>query len=354
MRNGSKMLAGTNLSRAALLAVTFISIVTLNLGGAALAQDDEVRVPHLPEDTHTREATAWPPLGLEIDFEGISAPDAKWVAVGRKLFFDPILSRDHSVSCASCHRPDLAFADDRALSVGVDGQLAERNTPSLLNRVLGKAFMWDGRASTLEQQVVLPIANPLEMDLGLEAAVARLRDSEVYAPLFASELGAPPSREGLTRALADFVRSLTYGGTPHDQFREGNITAMTAQEQAGLWIYESRGKCWRCHTGANFSDEAFHNTGVGVLDGVARPGRMGHTGDEADRGRFKTPTLRGLGDTAPYMHDGSLATLEEVVAFYRRGGNDNPGLDRKMEPLELSDRDAANLVAFLKAITTRK
>ena len=303
MRNGSKMLAGTNLSRAALLAVTFISIVTLNLGGAALAQDDEVRVPHLPEDTHTREATAWPPLGLEIDFEGISAPDAKWVAVGRQLFFDPILSRDHSVSCASCHRPDLAFADDRALSVGVDGQLAERNTPSLLNRVLGKAFMWDGRASTLEQQVVLPIANPLEMDLGLEAAVARLRDSEVYAPLFASELGAPPSREGLTRALADFVRSLTYGGTPHDQFREGNITAMTAQEQAGLWIYESRGKCWRCHTGANFSDEAFHNTGVGVLDGVAR-----RQPRDARRGRGVLPARRQR-QPGPRPQDGTAGTL---------------------------------------------
>jgi cytochrome c peroxidase len=354
MRYGSTILAGANLPWTLSIGVTFLSLVTFNLGSSARAQDDKVRVPHLPKDTLPNDTLTWPPLGLEIDFEGIAAPDAKWVAVGRKLFFDPILSRDYTVSCASCHRPELAFADDRALSVGIDGQLSERNAPSLLNRVLGEAFMWDGRAATLEQQIVLPIANPIEMDLGLEVAVSRLRESESYASLFETELGGPPNRERLAKALAEFVRSLTYGGTPHDQFREGHITAMTAQEQAGLWIYESRGRCWRCHTGANFSDETFHNTGIGVVDGIARDGRMGHTGDDADRGRFKTPTLRGLGDSAPYMHDGSLATLEEVVEFYRRGGNDNPDLDRKMEPLHLSDRDAANLVAFLKAITSRK
>lgn len=325
-------------------------------GGAALAtaQDEAKPAPHLPEDTLGDHAFAWPPMGLEVEFEGRQAPDAPSVALGRQLFFDPILSRDRTVSCASCHRPDRAFADDRALSVGIRGQRTDVNAPSLLNRALGEAFMWDGRAATLEAQVVLPIANPTEMDLGMEAAVTRLRASERYARLFESALGGPPTRDRIARALADFVRSLTYGDTPHDRFREGDVTALTAEEQAGLWIYESRGKCWRCHSGANFADERFHNTGVGVVDGVAPEGRAGHTGDEIHRGQFKTPTLRGLADSAPYMHDGSLATLEEVVEFYRRGGNDNAHLDAKMEPLELTDRDAANLVAFLKSITHRR
>ena len=154
--------------------------------------------------------------------------------------------------------------------------------------------------------------------------------------------------------LAAYVRTLSYGGTPFDQFRRhGEIDALMPRERAGMWFFESRGGCWRCHTEPNFSDEDFHNTGVGVTDGVAEPGREAITGDAANRGQFKTPTLRGLTETAPYFHDGSAATLADVVEFYRKGAGANPALSPRLAPIEMTDDDAANLVAFLQALSRR-
>lgn len=274
------------------------------------------------------------------------------VALGRRLFFDPLLSRDHSVSCATCHRPELGFASDEALSLGVAGRRTERNVPTLFNRAFAKHFMWDGSAATLESQVVMPIENELEMDLGLEGAVARLREHAEYPALFDAAYGEPPSAEHLGRALATFVRGLVTGDSPVDRFRTaGEQGALSETERTGMWIFDSKGGCWQCHLGPNFSDEEFHNTGVGVVDGVPLTGRFAVTGDEADRGRFKTPTLRALSKTAPYMHDGSLESLADVVEFYRRGGNANGNLDPRLKPIELSEREAAGLVAFLEALS---
>ena len=165
--------------------------------------------------------------------------------------------------------------------------------------------------------------------------------------------GVPPGRWELSSALTAFVRRLWIGESPFDRFRVGEIGAFTSAERAGFWLYESRGGCWRCHTGANFTDEGFHNTGVGVVEGTPEEGRAAITGESSDRGGFKTPTLRGLVSTGPYMHDGSLATLEEVVEFYRGGGHANPHLDPVLEPVELTDADAANLVAFLRALSRK-
>jgi cytochrome c peroxidase len=147
------------------------------------------------------------------------------------------------------------------------------------------------------------------------------------------------------------VRGLVFGDSAIDRFRAGDYAELASEERVGLWVFESKGRCWRCHSGANFSDESFHNTGVGAEGGVPLDGRFAVTADEADRGRFKTPTLRGVAATAPYMHDGSLATLAEVVEFYRRGGNANEHLDPLLQPLDLSDREAAALVAFLGALS---
>lgn len=305
-------------------------------------------------DTLPSELPAEPPAGLEDLEPDRPAASAEQVALGRRLFFDPILSVDHTVACASCHRPDHGFADPRARSVGVRGQLTPRNAPTLLNRGLGTAFMWDGAAATLEEQVLGPIENPVEMDLPLEDAVARLTTDESYREAFLEAFGVPPGRWELSLALTAFVRRLWIGESPFDRFRVGEIGAFTAAERAGFWLYESRGACWRCHRGANFTDEGFHNTGIGVLDGAAEVGRAAITGEPGDRGRFKTPTLRGLTSTGPYMHDGSLLTLEEVVDFYRRGGNANAHLDPVLKPIELTDTDAANLVAFLRALSRRQ
>jgi len=295
-----------------------------------------------------------PPVGLRAaaqNFPLLPDPNGAWQALGRKLFFDPILSSDRSVSCASCHQPDFGFADPRPLSVGVEGRLTLRHAPTLLNRALGQAFMWDGSAATLEEQVLRPIVNPLEMDLAVPDALARLAAHPVYSAAFEEVTGSTIREADLSRALATFVQKLWHADSAVDHFRAGQIRALSSAEKAGMWVYESRGGCWRCHSGANFTDESFHNTGVGVVNGEALEGRMGFTGRDGDRGAFKTPTLRGLRLTAPYMHDGSLASLEEVVEFYRRGGEPNPDLDDRLKPLELTDEDAVNLVAFLNALS---
>ena len=213
--------------------------------------------------------------------------------------------------------------------------------------------MWDGRAATLEQQVLLPIENPLEMDLALDEALRRLTADAHVARAFSDAFEAGPSRATLARALAAYVRRLVLGDSPVDRFRAGEIEALSDAERAGLWFYESRGGCWRCHSGPNFSDEEFHATGVGSHEGEPEPGRMAVTGDPADRGRWKTPSLRGLATSAPYMHDGSLATLEDVVEFYRQGGRASANLDAVLAPIEMSPQDAANLVAFLRALSRR-
>ena len=287
------------------------------------------------------------PLGLPDSVaEALVAPPAQ-VDLGRRLFFDPILSSDRSVSCASCHEPERAFADPRPKSVGVGGETA-RHAPSLVNRALGRSFHWDGEVATLEEQALLPIASPVEMNLSIEEAVARLAADASYVTAFEEAWGGEPTAERLAGSLATFVRTLISGGSRVDRFRAGEIDALNEAERAGFWLYESRGGCWKCHSGANFSDEKLHNTGVAT--GGDDLGRMAVTGDEADRGRFKTPTLREVGRTAPYMHDGSLETLYDVVEFYKYGGKANPNLDSRMAPLDLSERDMLNLVAFLEAL----
>ncbi|MEM1452411.1 MAG: cytochrome c peroxidase [Planctomycetota bacterium] len=319
------------------------------LAAAHSAQTDAER-PLVPEDTLPTPFVRAAPLGVEELEAGFTASDEEF-ALGRRLFFDPILSPRRTVACASCHRPDMGFADDRKLSRGIEGYLTRRNAPSLLNKGLSENVLWDGRAATLEDQVLMPIENPEEMALGKAAAVNRLGADEAYSAEFKSVFDREVDEAALASALASFVRGLTAGDSPVDRFRDGDVEALTVAEEAGLWIFEGKGRCWRCHSGPNFSDESFHNTGVGAVDGEADPGRGAITGEEADMGRFRTPGLRMLTETAPYMHDGSLATLEDVVEFYRDGGNDNPHLSDRLEKLELSDKEAAQLVAFLKALS---
>lgn len=307
--------------------------------------------PPLPADTLPSDFGLVPPAGLLAPDAVPPAPDARRLALGRALFFDPSLSGDRTISCASCHQPDHGFADPAPLSLGVRGQRARRHTPSLLNRGLGSIFSWTGRARTLEEQVLLPIHDPVEMGLDLEEIAPRLRTDPRHGPAFEAAFGRPATVADAGEALASFVERIWIGASAVDRFQSGEFDALDERERAGLWLYESKGGCWRCHSGRNYTDEAFHATGVGARDGAALPGRLEITGAESDRGRFKTPTLRGLASTAPYMHDGSLATLEDVVEFYRRGGNATPERDAALRPLDLSASEAANLVAFLRALS---
>ena len=219
------------------------------------------------------------------------------------------------------------------------------HAPAIFNKGLSENLLWDGRASTLEEQVYA-IENPEEMALGVAAAMNRLGFDEEY-DRFREVYGREVNSEDLAKALAAFVRA--HGRRLRGQFRLGERGAH--DEEAGLWIYEGKGGCWKCHNGPNFSDEDFHNTGVGAVDGAPARGRFKITGDESDRGRFRTPGLRMLTKTAPYMHDGSIETLEEVVEFYRRGGNANSNLSDRMRGLRLTDAEAGQLVAFLKALS---
>ncbi len=254
------------------------------------------------------------------------------VELGKKLFFDTRLSRDHSVSCATCHVPKLAFTDDRPLSVGVAGRLGNRRVPRIINRGYGKSFFWDGRAATLEEQVLEPVQNPKEMDMTLEEAAAR----------------TGLSIQAIQQALASYVRTILSGDSPYDRYLLGDLNALTEPQRAGLRLFRGRAGCTACHLGPNLTDERFHNTGIGA---PGEEGRMAATGRAHDRGAFKTPSLREAARTPPYMHDGSLESLEEVIEFYDRGGRPNAALDAEIRELKLTAVEKAAIVRFLGALS---
>lgn len=294
------------------------------------------------------------PLGLDA-YMPIPADNpwtAEKAALGRRLFFDPILSEDGTVSCATCHDPQLGFTDREPVAVGIGGQRGTRRTPRLINRGYGRLFFWDGRAASLEQQVLKPIDNPIEMALRVEDAVDRVQADPTYVEEFQRALGGRPSEEALAMALATYVRGIVSGDSPYDRYVAGDRSALSPSARNGLELFRGKAACVVCHLGPNLTDEEFHNTGVGLGDGeTADLGRAKVTGREADRGAFKTPTLREVASTGPYMHDGSLETLEDVIEFYDEGGKPNANLDVEMQPLELSDTEKADLVAFLKALS---
>jgi cytochrome c peroxidase len=273
------------------------------------------------------------------------------VQLGRKLFFDPLLSADRTIACASCHDPAHGFASPQPRAVGVGGKQGKRNAPSLFNRAYGLSFFWDGREATLESQALRPIEDPLEMGASLPEVVTRLQSHADYRARFQAVFPDGVTAANIGKALASFERTLLLGNSQVDRFRLGEITALSESEKHGMWLFESRGRCWRCHAGPNFTDEQYHNTGVSWGKSPADWGRYEVTREEDDRGRFKTPSLRGVADTAPYMHDGSLKTLEEVVEFYNQGGGKNPSLDAALAPLQLTRDEAKNLVSFLKALS---
>lgn len=304
--------------------------------------------------------STWPvPRGIH---EPLRAPAANLltaakVALGRRLFSSGELSRTSDVSCATCHDPARAFSDVRTIAVGVAGRTGTRHSPALINRGFGESFFWDGRALSLEAQVVMPIADPNELDFSIVGAVTRLQRDPSYVKDFGAAFGQPVNARDLGYALASFVRSIVSGDSRVDRYLDGDNTALSATEVRGLRVFRGAGLCTTCHKGGNFTDEAFHNTGVAwVLDTspaggrLADRGRAGVTKRPADEGAFRTPTLREISRTAPYMHNGSLPTLEAVVNFYEMGGRANPNLDPDLMPLQLTAADKAALVAFLKAL----
>jgi len=271
-----------------------------------------------------------PPLGLDLymPVPDINPLTPQKIALGRKLFFDKRLSLDGTLACASCHDPKLAFSDGRKVARGINGQVGTRSAPAIVNRGYGKTFFWDGRAKTLEQQALEPILNPKELGMSVPEVESRTRLKIA----------------DVTAALASYVRTIRSGDSRFDRYAAGNQRALNDVEKAGLDVFRGKARCTTCHPGPNFTDENFHNTGIAWRDGKL-------TDQGAGEGKFKVPTLREVARTAPYMHDGSLATLEDVVDYYDRGGNANPGLDEDLHPLHLSAEEKRALVAFLRSLS---
>jgi cytochrome c peroxidase len=274
------------------------------------------------------------------------------IKLGRKLFFDERLSLDGTVSCASCHNPLLGFADGRSVAVGIEGLEGTRSTPSIINRLFSQTQFWDGRAKSLEEQVLGPIENPIEMNNPLENVVKTLNADESVKKDFQNVFGTDVTVEGIQKAIASFERILLSGDSPLDKYLAGNENAISESAKIGFKLFKSKNvNCIHCHKGPNFTDELFHNSGVGTDLDNPDLGRFVETKNDSDWGSFKTPTLRDIARTSPYMHDGSLRSLREVVDFYNEGGIKNRNLSNHIKPLNLSEEEKENLVDFLRSLS---
>lgn len=308
------------------------------------------------------------PLGLpSVPIPSENPPTAETIALGEKLFFSPLLSVDGTLSCASCHKPHAAFADDQRVSTGFRGQKGQRNAPSVQNAPYYTLQFWDGRAASLEAQAVGPMMNAVEMAHTLDGVERRCSDDAGLRRMFEVAFGpapngrSPVSISRLTHALASYERTLIRANSPFDRYQYGgDKSALSEAAQRGLAVFRDpkKGNCATCHVieaaYALFTDNKFHNLGVGMnAEGeLTDLGRYSVTKRDVDRGAFRTPSLRNIAETAPYMHDGSLKTLKEVVDFYVGGGNANPHLDKEIRALShLTKQERSDLVAFMESLT---
>jgi cytochrome c peroxidase len=324
------------------------------------------------------------PLGLAAGASQVQGLDknpltrAK-IELGRQLYFDTRLSNDRTISCASCHDPAEGFAKHTQFGIGVKGQMGDRNSPVSYNRILSSLQFWDGRADSLEAQAVGPIANPIEMGNTHDACVECLKAIPGYKQQFDKIFGKFDI-DAVGMALASFERAIVSGPTPFDYYEkfrpfekldpadledDADLKAKYEEALAGAkahplsdaakrgreLYFTDKANCSACHVGANLTDEKYHNIGVGMDREKPDIGREEVTKDAKDRGAFKTPTIRNVALSAPYMHDGSQKTLEEVVEWYAKGGHANPNLSEKIKKLDLTAQDKADLVEFMKACT---
>lgn len=271
------------------------------------------------------------------------------VALGKRLFFDPVLSRTGQVSCASCHEPARAFTAPQAISPGVEGRLGKRNASTLINVGDRKALTWSGASPRLELQAMIPLGDHAELDLNPEQLRARLLEEPTYTAAFQEAFGEGPSMQRTVQALAAFERTLTSRQSPYDRYQGGDVEALSAQQVRGMDLFFDKAECFHCHTGRDLTDGLAHNNANRLFNpdlGVAEL-----SGREEDVGRFVTPTLRNVALTGPYMHDGSRTSLRDVLETYNDGGEPNPSVDPLIHPLGLSPAELDDLEAFLQSLT---
>jgi len=274
------------------------------------------------------------------------------IELGRAIFFDKRMSKDNTIACASCHMAKKGFADGMPVSTGIKGQKGGRSAPVSFNRVYSKAQFWDGRAATLEDQSIGPFTNPIEHGFANhDEMVAKMKKMPGYRKLFQEVFGGEITIQDVGRAVASFQRTVLSGNSAVDKYDiGGDQNALSDSAKRGLELFRGKARCTRCHSGFNFTDEKFHNLGIGWDDNKVDLGRYMETKNPEDIGAFKTPTLREIARTAPYMHDGRFKTLEEVVKFYNQGGVKNPHQDNTIIPLEMTDDEQQDLVAMLKSL----
>jgi len=288
------------------------------------------------------------PNGLQADAAFVpddnpATPDK--IALGKQFFWDKRWSKSGTVACVSCHQPGHGWTDPQTFSTNFEGKPTPRRAPTIVNRLFSDRQLWTGLRATLEDQA------RNDSNRSDETIVAQLGAIPAYQAQHRKVFGRDLDADGVAKAIAAYVRTIVSGNAPYDRFKSGDKAALSVSAQRGLALFEGKASCLRCHAGFNFTDEGYRNIGVGMDKEKPDLGRFIVTKHEADKGAFKTPTLRDVAKRAPYMHDGSEKTLAEVVAFYDRGGVKNPWLSSDVRPLHLTAQEQADLVEFLKALT---
>ncbi len=342
-REGMKRWAVLNIAVAtvATLLLAFVGAAhELGEGGWPLVEVEGMMVPDIgPLPT----AVPVPPGNLNYKAK---------IDLGKQLYFDGRLSKNGAISCAFCHTPGAGFADPRQTSIGIDGKIGGRQAPTVFNTAFNPVQFWDGRAGTLEEQAIGPIHNPIEMGETHENLVKKLNKIAGYRQQFHAVFGADVSLQGIAEAIAAYERTILSTNSPFDKYVMGDKSAMSESAIRGMTLFKGKARCLLCHYGPNFTDNGFHNLGVPQVGPLKEDlGRYDVTRLESDKGAFKTPTLRSIAQTAPYMHDGVFKTLEEVVDFLNGGGGPNEHLDPFVKPLNLSAEEKADLLSFLQALT---
>ncbi len=317
-----------------------------------------------------------PPVAIPAD----NPMTPEKIELGKMLYFDPRLAGDSSLSCAKCHDPEKGFSNGLQMSDAYPGTKHWRHVPTVLNSAYLKQLFWDGRANTLEDQAIGPIAAPIEMNQNYTHLVEKLSNIPEYRQRFKKVFNSDVNMDNLAKAIAAFERTIVSQSGPVDKFLKGDKNALTASQKRGMDLFTGKANCIACHHGPLLTDHDFHTTGVPEIEPLktesdriatrhffatdqkypnprtveADYGRELITKSQSDRGKFKTPSLRELRWTAPYMHNGALETIEDVVEFYMKGGGEHPNKDPLLKPFELTDQELDDLVAFLEALSSEK
>jgi cytochrome c peroxidase len=381
--------------RVLILGVIVAGIATLIFGCERSAKRVGPKRPPNPEADPLAQPKSLQQLGVPVEATRTAIPadnpqTPEKISLGQKLFFDHRLSVDGTVSCSTCHDPQLAFTDRKAVSVGIKGRVGQRNAPTILNALYNKTQFWDGRVNTLEEQAANPIVNAFEMGQpNLNAAVGQIASVEEYQQAFQRVFGRPPNGPDLLRAIASYERTQLSFDSPFDHFIAGDNNAIDASAKRGWELFNTQARCNKCHALTDsqrdvtvFTDNDFHNIGIGIIRhnvvALARQaeqliksgdtaaidraaiqtdmsalGRFLITKKEKDIASFKTPDIRNVLVTGPYFHDGSQETLWDVIDHYNKGdGLQNPYLDEDIQPLALTETDIDDLVAFMASLTS--